>query len=266
MMRLNGYDDAERVLAGRDRRKVANNTFLESRGEGRIALKLHATDILIFTAGRVTYQTGGWQTVVTKERMNRFGPAEIWSDRGQWWISTNGQESRKPYTEGCYVEGDFLGGCDEDKGDENRRLKEQVKKYAEGFMDALERGEVQAPSTGDCWYCSMRVSGETGKVHHGLSRQAVGRPTLGEGVLTLHPDGSMTVERDTSHLTSHMKDGYYVPSLLLRALEVQGASESMWWWVESWWDVNAGSRRFNERVRVGKAIRKYICKQFGLAV
>lgn len=276
-MRLNGYEAAAEMLGKRESRKVANNTYLQRRGEQVIALKLHKTDILLYTPGRVTYNTGGWQTYVTKDRMNKFGPAYIWSDRGQWYIGMGGlwadrEKTSRVYTEGCWVEGGVIGGCDEDQAFENKKLRQRVKKYAAAFMDALENGKVGPPSNGDCWYCSMRTEGETGKVHHGLSRQAEGRPTLGEGVATLHPDGSMTQERNTDHLLSHLVEGYYVPSLLVRALEVQGASQTMWWWVGSWWDqaVPADTiqaiRSRSERVRVEKALRRYVGRQLGLAV
>ena len=72
-------------------RKMANNTYLVRRGDD-IALRLHNTDVITFHSNlsdkvnTATYNTGGWYTVTTKERMNWAAP-RIWSDRGTWWIS-----------------------------------------------------------------------------------------------------------------------------------------------------------------------------------
>lgn len=70
------FESALAWLGKRDTRKVANNTYLQRRSEGRLAVKLHNTDILTFHPdGSVVFTTGGWKTMTTKERMNRFGTA-----------------------------------------------------------------------------------------------------------------------------------------------------------------------------------------------
>jgi hypothetical protein len=144
------------------------------------------------------------------------------------------------------------------------KLKKQVRKYAAGFMDKLEAGEVPAPGPGDCWYCGLRKPSGA---------------SMGEEMDTLHSDGSMTVERNTDHILSHIglgepveeREVYYVPSLLQRALEVGDASKSMWWWLGAFWsdrpeDKKLEARTWNERKRVEKALYKYVCRQLGLAV
>jgi hypothetical protein len=68
------------------RRKVANNTYVERRGRNSghgvnpssIAIKLHATDVVTYSAdGTITLDTGGYETVTTKDRFNAFLPARF---------------------------------------------------------------------------------------------------------------------------------------------------------------------------------------------
>lgn len=71
------YAAADALLTGRNsqRRKIANNTWLERRPDGSIAARLHDTDVVTWTTdGRVEFRTGGWNTVTTRERFNRYAP------------------------------------------------------------------------------------------------------------------------------------------------------------------------------------------------
>jgi hypothetical protein len=275
------YATASALLTGRCERsrKLANNTYLE-RGATSLMVRLHSTHIVeFFEDGSTRYDTGGWKTHTTKDRMNAFGHDDIRlnADRGIWYVrkSSAGWQADPlgVYADGMvYRDGKLEGAAEDPKAEQ--KLRKQVAAYAKRFLDALEAGKVEAPSAGDCWYCSMRIENATSpRVHHGYTQETDTRPTLGEGTPTLHPDGTLTTERNTEHLLSHMSadECYYVPSLLQRALEVMGSSKSMWWWVGSWWDPSAtdeqraGVRRFGERSRVEKALRKYLFLQLGLS-
>ena len=87
------YSEALALLNGRETKKIANNTYLVHRGEGVIALRLHSTDVLTFRPGSVTYDTGGWRTVTTKARFNRFGPSgvRVYSDKKVWTVYREGE-------------------------------------------------------------------------------------------------------------------------------------------------------------------------------
>lgn len=78
---------AELIRHGRNgRKKLQNNTYLEQRGED-FAVQLHSTDVVTIHAdGTFTLRTGGWDTVTTKDRINNYGPARVWSERGTWAI------------------------------------------------------------------------------------------------------------------------------------------------------------------------------------
>lgn len=101
------YADADSKLQGRcsQRRKIANNTWLERRGED-IAIRLHQTDIVTLHAdGTATLDTGGWLTVTTKSRMNDFlrrYRLAVYSDKGRWYLYADG-EKFVPYADGMRV-------------------------------------------------------------------------------------------------------------------------------------------------------------------
>lgn len=85
------YLEAKEILGNRDHKKVANNTYLVRRGPDTIGLRLHNTDVLTFTPTSVTYNTGGWRTVTTKARFNRFGaPGRVFSEDRVWYTRFNG--------------------------------------------------------------------------------------------------------------------------------------------------------------------------------
>lgn len=83
--RPTSYADADALLAGRDSRKIGHNTHLvrdlPSTGgatqQGLIYVLFHRTRIVTFNeSGIMFYHSGGFRTVTTKERINRYLPAE----------------------------------------------------------------------------------------------------------------------------------------------------------------------------------------------
>jgi hypothetical protein len=71
------YQEADTKLQGRcrERRKLQNNTYLERRDNGAIAVRLHATDVLsFFKDGSIQICTGGWHTITTVDRINSYIP------------------------------------------------------------------------------------------------------------------------------------------------------------------------------------------------
>jgi hypothetical protein len=86
------YQDAAAKLTGRckESRKLANNTYLKRRYHGGIAVQLHSTDILMFhDDGRTEVNTGGWDTVTTRGRINCFlnKPWHVYGERGATILS-----------------------------------------------------------------------------------------------------------------------------------------------------------------------------------
>ena len=65
---------------------IANNTRLYERGDS-IAVRLHNTDVVTIHPNNTwTLRSGGWRSVTTKERINRFSPARVCSVDGEWKV------------------------------------------------------------------------------------------------------------------------------------------------------------------------------------
>lgn len=82
------YHRALTLTARTGRKKVAHNTYLE-RDEisDDIHLRYHWTAVVTYHSdGTMTLRTGGWHTATTKDRLNRFTPAAVWSERGDWFL------------------------------------------------------------------------------------------------------------------------------------------------------------------------------------
>lgn len=81
------YTFVSDLLAGKDERKIANNTYLrtgmeydaQGDGHGTVSVVLHFTEILRASCktGHVVLNSGGYHTTTTKDRLNRFLPNSV---------------------------------------------------------------------------------------------------------------------------------------------------------------------------------------------
>ncbi len=79
------------TLEGTKPHKIARSTVRYANPKGDVVIRLHRTDIITYTSTGIILNSGGWQTVTTKDRMNRFLPTpHLWSQRGKWVISNQG--------------------------------------------------------------------------------------------------------------------------------------------------------------------------------
>ena len=79
----------EFIAGGRSKvdRKAANNTTVRLI-DGGVAIRLHSTDIVtIHDDGSMILNSGGWLSVTTKERINRYTPARITQRAGVWYMA-----------------------------------------------------------------------------------------------------------------------------------------------------------------------------------
>jgi hypothetical protein len=84
---VTSFGAAENFLGGKDWRAIGHNTAIIRRSETTIAVLFHSTDVVTFHLdGRVTFNTGGWESVTTKVRMNALSPCSVWSEGGTWAI------------------------------------------------------------------------------------------------------------------------------------------------------------------------------------
>jgi len=234
------YIQANETLTGRcrDARKVANNTYLQRREAGAIAIKLHATDVVTYHPnGAITMTSGGWKTITTKDRINRYLPNRFYISQTQGVWALHDREAYKsvPFVDGMTI--GPRGGLPKGKSQTRElALIKRINTYAKAYTKALLAGKVAVPSAGDCWGCCMR-----------------------------NDDGQTVM--GTSHLIEHMKDKYYVPSLLINAgTEVHTAPVVKGFIYEAMKGGNIegwGADILNRDVPA--MIRKYMKRQLGLA-
>lgn len=265
------YTKADELLQGRckERRKVDHNTYLERRAEGRIALRLHQTDIMVFLQnGDIILDSGGWRTVTTKDRWKKHLEGfRIYSNRGILYLNPlqDGVFQETPryvFEDGMVIKPDgSIEGAGVDNAKEQRSLKRKARAYAKNFAAALQAGQVPAPSNGDCWFCLFRTT-ET--------------PTQTWGEMS-RAHGS-----EDRHIQSHIEEPYYVPSLAVRALETFGGSpvERMALaaaFKQSPSNGDATAQNIMEKMHGGNSflaigfeqlerhIYRYVCRQLGFA-
>jgi hypothetical protein len=85
---VSSYADCRLLWNNSRRRKLANHTYLlHSEAMDDYSIRLHRTNVVHYAKdGTVTLNSGGWRTVTTKDRINRFSPLRVWSDKGVWWV------------------------------------------------------------------------------------------------------------------------------------------------------------------------------------
>ena len=255
LKRAAGYKDLLAIVGrGRSRTsaKLGNHTYATKDSDGTINVKYHATNIMSFHPdGSVTLRSGGWKTMSTKERLNFYMPFGFFiaQDKGVWYITKGGWGGKRirVFADEMTVSasGKLRGGLPLKRG--GTRIKKSmvsVNAYAKAFVDALFAAKVPPPSNGDCWDCVMRHT-KTGK-------------TMGE------------INGRGTHIASHIKERYYVPSLLATAMERRKVSKAAWWVLGAIWQPSPQSadtiRAFGavaKREMVG-ALRRYIRQQMGM--
>jgi hypothetical protein len=230
------YDEALELLGtARDPNRgkpIGNNTRLLPRPGDRLAIRLHDTDIITYDPqGCVTLHSGGWRTRTTKSRINEFLPlGRIEQARGVWtWAYSNREHL---YRDGMTITPDGHADTPTTTGPEadktvkqNARLRRRVRDYSRLFVQQLRAGKIPAPTAGDCWGCLFRES-------------STNSPTvwpMGTDHLREHL-GGIALKDKTGTVVS-MPGAYYVPSLLVRALDWR-ASDAMRYAVAEVWQIS----------------------------
>lgn len=181
------YEKCQAILArGRKKteRKIDNNTILRKIDDSTVAIKLHQTDIVLISKdGTYTINSGGWQTVTTKARINEYTPARLYQSKNVWYIG------EVEYADGIKIdrEGKVISGGSVSSAAKRKKLLQDIKKYIDGFARHVVTNGLADPSNGDCWGC--------------LFKSSEGKTVMGH-----------------DHIISHFKESYYVPSLLINAI------------------------------------------------
>lgn len=239
------YREALVKLSGRTSRKIDNNTYLIKTGD-KIAVRLHQTDILTYEpTGRVVLNSGSWQTVTTKDRINHYLPYgfRIQQVSNVWYLIDN-KGKKYLYKDGIIigVKGGLKGATKHTEKREKKVMgfKKQINAYVNGFITALFAGKVPPPSSGDCWHCSMKT--KEGRTMGELSK--------------------------SDHIVQHIKQKYYVPSLLMNAIKEIPVSKVAMWTLGGLW--GQGSREetksFDDiaKRQLSSSLRRYIYRNVGL--
>lgn len=244
MAELNSFKECREFLdKGKNRkntmdRPIANNTRLIQISDDVIGIKFHNTVIVkyfdnshldcINYGDLIQFNTDGWKTITTKERMNQFAPISIWSERHIWYIakSYNWQNTDDEANPIYHFEDNIFFKVNGNKAyrKENGQLtelkpfskKEEQKKrkqlksideFIKNYVNKLMNGEIGAPSLGDCLYCQGESNSEMAK-----------KMFIGE-----LKDGQLETKQgiDSHHLQSHILEKYYVPSILWSAIRSQ---------------------------------------------
>ena len=205
------FDQADRILDScphLDCRKLTNNTYLRRLPDDDLAIKLHATDIIILHADNTyTLFSGGWQTVTTKERINRFTPARIWQKKFVWYMWPDDT----PFYDGIKVDAHGKPILVEDNQAaaavaEQDYLEKMINRMI-GHMRKLPK--LPLPNTGDCFGCSM----------------------IGVNDKTSRPMG-------TDCVFGHLEECYIHGSLIVRAMQARGFSDYALWHHWKGWEQN----------------------------
>jgi len=104
-MSIQSYDEARRVFETTRRRKLANNTWLLKNEQlGYYAIRLHDTEVVQYYPDKTVLNSGGWRTVMRKERLNCFSPFGIWQDKGVWYVQKDpgDYENYVAFADGMY--------------------------------------------------------------------------------------------------------------------------------------------------------------------
>ncbi len=187
------YTKAKDMFNNSRKRKLANNTYLESNSDGSYGIRLHQTQIIKFYPDKTVLDSGNYRTVTTKARINEFAYLDKWylyQKDGIWYLATgpnigNAFVSQFVFADGITYQNGSFTSCGGDPK-EIQETRKQARQYAKDFTTALFAGEVPEPSNGDCWCCLLKDSN--------------GQEVFGG-----------------DHILQHIKEKYYVPSLLVNA-------------------------------------------------
>lgn len=85
------YQACSTIASFRNQEKgklIQRNTRLYRESDEEIRLKLHQTDIIIFTPHIITLNTGGWYSRTTKDRMNTYlKDWHVYQHKHEWYVT-----------------------------------------------------------------------------------------------------------------------------------------------------------------------------------
>ena len=220
---------------------VANNTIEYHTANGARVIRLHNTDIVIFRPnGDIVLKAEGWQTVTTKERMNRYLPHgfNLYQQNSIWYLRDTLNSKEYIYQDGITIHPDLTVS---DEGEDPKaalKLKKSIQAYVKKYVKALFAGKVPKPDNGDCLYCLM-------------TDVKTGKPI-----------------KETSHLLSHIDEDYFVPSLLANAINEIPISTAALHVLSTIWSGEGHKANGLTQIskdQLSKSLKRYLYRQLGFA-
>ena len=98
------YKQIDAYLGSKDARTIANNTTAR-RYKDSVTVALHGNDIaVLFEDGRIMVTSAGWQTVTTKDRLNRIlRPAGYSISQKDYEWTLYGPDYSAPFEDGDLI-------------------------------------------------------------------------------------------------------------------------------------------------------------------
>lgn len=101
---VNGYRSASQFLGNKEKRKLANNTWIVRGGDDSIGVVLHKTTIVrYYPNGTVTLNSGGYRSATTKQRINQLLPAGVSLSQKDYEWTVVGFGQRIPFEDGMVI-------------------------------------------------------------------------------------------------------------------------------------------------------------------
>ena len=233
---MKSFKQLDEILVGRchSSKKIGNNTYAERREPGKIAIRLHKTDVVThYECGSVVLNSGGWKTSTTKDRISEHSPVRISQHKGVW---TFGYGSLlHTFKDGVTLKPDGTVDGAAVASDESRdkKLRKEIATFARLASEAVP---LPLPGAGDCLFCQCVT--DKGEEFGGAD-----------------------------HLLQHLDESYLVPSLVYKALKEAGNSALV---VQSAFVASDGTKQDSgfigglAKERVKKAVAKYLKRRLGL--
>ena len=169
-------------------KKVDNNTLRIEYNDESSAIRLHNTNVVTFKGNKIILNSGGWRTLTTKDRINKFTNAKLYQEKGLWYL-----KGSELFYDGCIIDND--GNLKSKSIKVNNKKINLLKKQIKDYCDLITKDNLPFPNSGDCWYCSMQTENKI---------------LLGDAT------------KNNDHLLEHLKEKYLHGSIMVNAMHESG--------------------------------------------
>lgn len=178
---------------------ISLNTVEIKMRDGTKIIRLHHADIItVLPNGDTIFDSGGYHTQITKERINFYSDFTISQNNSIWYIYKNNKNAKHHvFYDGITFTKRGRIKTPERKINLKKRklLNEKIKRYV-NLLDKMVK--LPRPHDGDCFYCSLYTQ--------------KGKP-LGDELT------------DNDHILSHVNSQYIFGSILVNAMRDAGYSD-----------------------------------------